>query len=254
MSLEALNPEGKVCVISQPTFLPWLGWFDLADQADVMVILDDVAFSKQSWQQRNQIRTARGLEFLTVPVKTTGRMGQRIDECEIAGQHFLRKMIASLQANYGRAPWASAIPELGAVMNSAAESGSLVALNCAVIDWIAARLEVKTPMVRASGLSAGGRRGEHVAAICESLQAPNYLSPSGAEKYLLEDRQVFDDLGISVWMHVYEHPQYTQRHSPFMPYACALDLIFNEGPQAAALMRSGRRPARRLGAAIACKE
>lgn len=38
---------GKTCVISQPTFLPWLGWFDLADQGDVMIILDDVPFSKQ---------------------------------------------------------------------------------------------------------------------------------------------------------------------------------------------------------------
>ena len=75
----------KTCVVSQPTFLPWLGWFDLADQGDVMVILDDVAFSKQSWQQRNRIRSPRGLEYLTVPVKTSGRLGQPISECEVAG-------------------------------------------------------------------------------------------------------------------------------------------------------------------------
>ncbi len=51
----------KSCVIAQPTFMPWIGWFDLADQSDVFVILDDVSFSKQSWQQRNRIRTPKGL-------------------------------------------------------------------------------------------------------------------------------------------------------------------------------------------------
>jgi hypothetical protein len=245
---------GKVCVISQPTFLPWLGWFDLVDQADIMVILDDVAFSKQSWQQRNRIRTARGLEFLSVPIKSAGRLGQRIDECELANHQFVRKMIASLHANYGRAPWADAISDLADVMTRTAASGKLVELNCALIDWIAARLEVKTPMLRASSLVAGGRRGEHVAAICETLAATDYLSPAGAESYLLEDHAAFDSRNIAVWIHVYEHPQYAQRHTPFMPYACSLDLIFNEGPNAPAVMRSGRRPARPPGIPAICTE
>ena len=81
----------RTCVIAQPTFLPWLGWFDLADQGDVMVILDDVSFSKQSWQQRNRIRTPAGLEFLSVPVKTSGLLGQLILDCEIADPRFAAK-------------------------------------------------------------------------------------------------------------------------------------------------------------------
>lgn len=235
-------------MISQPTFLPWIGWFDLVDQADAMVLLDDVAFSKQSWQQRNRIRTARGLEYLVVPVKTSGRLGQRIDECEIADTHFGRKLVASMRASYGRAPFAeSTLDELAAVTTEGATTGRLVDLNCALIDWIAARLDISTPMVRATALKTGGQRGEHVALICEELAAEQYLSPAGAESYLLEDRQAFDDRGIGVWLHMYEHPVYAQRFEPFMPYASALDLIFNEGPNAPAIMRSGRRQARRLG-------
>jgi hypothetical protein len=254
MKSQPATAGNKVCVISQPTFLPWLGWFDLVDQADVMVILDDVAFSKQSWQQRNRIRTACGLEFLSVPVRSAGRLGQRIDECELDSSKFVRKMIGSLQANYGRAPWSGFIGDLADVMSRAADSGKLVELNCALIDWIAARLEVKTPMLRAGSLAAGGHRGEHVASICETLGATDYLSPAGAEAYLLDDRSAFDSRGIAVWLHVYEHPQYTQRHAPFLPYASSLDLILNEGPNAPAVMRSGRRPARPLGTGIPCME
>jgi len=66
--------------ISQPTYLPWLGYFDLIDQVDVFVLLDSVQFEKQSWQQRNRIKTPTGLQWLTVPVEFRGRLGQRIME------------------------------------------------------------------------------------------------------------------------------------------------------------------------------
>ena len=89
----------KTIAIAQPTFLPWMGWFDLADQVDALILLDDVAFSKQSWQQRNRIRTRNGLEFLIVPVKTSGRLGQKISDCELAGQSFAVKLGKTLQAN-----------------------------------------------------------------------------------------------------------------------------------------------------------
>jgi hypothetical protein len=112
---------------------------------------------------------------------------------------------------------------------------------------MAARLGVTCPMIRASTLGVGGQRGEHVAAICAAVRADRYLSPAGAEAYLTEDRAAFAGRGISVWLHVYDHPEYEQRFTPFIPYASALDLIFNVGPSAPVVMRSGRRPARPLG-------
>lgn len=234
-------------VISQPAFLPWLGWFDLADQAGIMVVLDDVQFEKRSWQQRNRIRTGNGLDYLTVPVKTSGRYLQKIAECELSDQTFVQKVLGALRANYAKAPFFSGlIEDFSARLRAAAETGRLVELNCALIAWIAERLQVATPMVRASTLGAGGARGEHLAAICERVGANRYLSTAGAEDYLAEDREAFDRRGIQVLIHVYEHPQYAQRFEPFMPYASALDAVFNAGPAAGELMRSGRRPSREL--------
>ncbi len=237
----------KTAAIAQPTFLPWVGWFDLADQVDLLIILDDVSFSKQSWQQRNRIRTGNGLEFLTVPVKSAGRLGQHILDCELANQLFVGKMLKSLRANYAKAPFfVKSIDELTTTMEAAARTNRLVELNCALISWMAARLEVTTSMIRSSTLGVGGQRGEHVAAICEHVGADRYLSPAGAEEYLAEDKAAFDRRDISVWFQVFEHPEYMQRFSPFMSHASALDLIFNTGPAAPEIMRSGRRPARPL--------
>lgn len=250
--MTALSPyPSKTIAIAQPTFLPWTGWFDLADQVDLLVILDDVAFSKQSWQQRNRVRTAKGLEFLTAPVKTAGRLGQAISECELADQPFAEKMIKSLRNSYAKAAFgAQAIDELSRAFTSGASSGHLVELNCALIAWMAVQLDVNTPMVRATTLGIPGERGEHVAAICERLGADRYLSPAGSEAYLQEDRAAFDSRGIAVDLHVYEHPQYRQCYKPFMSHASAVDLILNAGPAAPSIMRAGRRPPRALGVAL----
>jgi WbqC-like protein family len=239
----------RTCAISQPTFLPWTGWFDLVDQADIMIILDDVQFSKQSWQQRNRLRTRSGLEYVSVPVKTAGRLGQRIIDCRLADERFVHKTIGTLQANYSKAPFfPAAADDFARALKFAASTNSLLELNCELIAWMAEKLAVATPMVRASALGAAGRRGEHVAELCEYVEADHYLSPAGAEAYLNEDRSAFDRRGITISIQVYEHPEYPQCFTPFMPYASALDLIFNAGPEAGAIMRAGRRPIRPIAA------
>ena len=43
--------------ISQPTYLPWQGYFGLIDFVDEFVFLENVQFVKRSWQQRNRIKS-----------------------------------------------------------------------------------------------------------------------------------------------------------------------------------------------------
>jgi UDP-2,4-diacetamido-2,4,6-trideoxy-beta-L-altropyranose hydrolase len=237
----------KSLAIAQPTFLPWSGWYDLVDQVDFLVLLDDVAFSKQSWQQRNRIRTPDGLSYLTVPVLTAGKLGQRICDTRIAGTAFVQKILRTVAQNYRRAKFFDRYyPELCAVLERCAASESLSDLNCGLIEWLGAQLGVVTPSVRSSQLGVGGKRGAHVAMLCEHFGAKTYISPPGAEDYLIEDRLEFDQRSIAVEIHVYEHPVYRQCFEPFEPYASALDLLLNEGDHAGDILRSGRRPARRL--------
>ena len=249
MSDSPSAPAPRTCVIAQPTFIPWMGWFDLADQADVMIILDDVQFSKQSWQQRNRLRTPEGLGFLSVSVKSAGRSHQLINEVELANEASVEKLLRTIQGYYARAPFfREHFPGLGAAMREGAATGRLAELNIAVIRWIMQTLGIDVPLVRSSKLETDGKRGEYVAALCEEVGATRYLSPAGAEDYLREDRPAFDRRGIRVELHVYEHPEYRQCFKPFEPYASVLDLIFNTGPDALAVLRAGRRPARPLGA------
>lgn len=248
MTQPSVPARPRTCVIAQPTFMPWIGWFDLADQADVMIILDDVQFSKQSWQQRNRLRTPDGLGFLSVSVKSAGRSHQLINEVELANEASVEKLLRTIQGCYARAPYFRELfPGLSTAMREGAATGKLAELNIAVIRWMMQTLGIAVPLLRASELQTDGKRGEYVAALCEEVGATRYLSPAGAEEYLLEDRPAFDRRDISVWLHVYAHPEYRQCFKPFEPYASALDLIFNTGPEALSILRGGRRPARPLG-------
>jgi hypothetical protein len=74
------------------------------------------------------------------------------------------------------------------------------------------------------------------------MHATTYLAAPGSATYLLEDLTKFSNAVIEVAFHHYVHPEYNQRFPPFVPYATALDLLFNEGPNSPDILRSGRRP------------
>ena len=69
-------------VISQPMYFPWVGMFEQIRLADVYVHYGDVQFSKGSFTNRVQIKTAQGIKWLTVPLKDVS-IGQAIDEVRI---------------------------------------------------------------------------------------------------------------------------------------------------------------------------
>jgi len=228
--------------ILQPTFLPWLGWFDIADQVDMVIILDDVAFSKQSWQQRNRLRTPRGLEVVTVPVRTAGRLGQTINEVEIAASRFAVKLERTIVGNYARSPYfENYFSEFQKILRISSEAGKLARLNMQFIQWLFEVLGISTPYCFSKDMAVTGKRGEYVASLCQLIGASDYLSPLGAKNYLIEDYAAFDQRGIKVWLHEYIHPEYRQCFSPFIPYASTLDLLFNEGQRSLDIIRSGRR-------------
>jgi len=234
--------EALKTAISQPTYLPWLGYFDLIDQVDRFVLLDSVQFEKQSWQQRNRIKTPAGLQWLTLPVMFRGRLGQQILGVEIRDPEFVRKHLRAVELNYRRAPFFEMyFPKLSQILQSCSSSALLVDLNIGIIRWLCSVLGIRTQILRSSQLNEKGRRSQLLVNICQALSADLYLSPLGSSTYLLDDLSLFCHAGINVAFQHYEHPQYRQLFPPFLSHASLLDLIFNEGENSLAILRAGRR-------------
>jgi hypothetical protein len=227
--------------INQPTYLPWMGYLDLISQVDLFVILDNVQFVKQSWQQRNRIRGGGGLQWLTVPIVFRGRSGQPIKDVEIRDPEFARDHIRALELAYRRAPYfLQYFPALSQKIHDLRQ-GPLLNLNLGLIEWALDILEIKTPMVRGSSLNVNGKRTELLANICESVAATQYISPLGSAEYLVAEQNILRERGIDIFFQNYQHPIYPQVFGPFEPFASVIDLIFNCGEQSAQIMRSGRR-------------
>lgn len=227
--------------INQPAYLPWIGYFDLIDQVDLFVVLDNVQFRKQSWQQRNRIKTPSGLQWLTVPVKFRGRLGQLIQDVEIRDSEFRVNHLRAVELAYRRSPhFERYFPALKQHLEGM--SGALlVDLNLTLLRWLTESLGIRTPLVKASTLEQSGKRTELLGNICAAAGATQYISPLGSAAYLLPEQEILHRRGIEIFFQNYEHPVYRQMFPPFEPFASVIDLLFNEGEEAWEVLRSGRR-------------
>jgi hypothetical protein len=228
--------------IMQPTYLPWLGYFDLIDQVDLFIFLDNVQFAKRSWQQRNQIKTPHGMEWLTVPALVKGRFHQTIAEVSLCNTEFAAKHLDSIRNSYIKCPFfQDYFKRLSEEVSRWASVGRLVELNCGLIGHLCRELGISTPIIRASELHIHGRRSDLLARLCQAVNGDVYISALGSSAYLLNEIQEFSDCGVKIQFQHFKHPTYRQAFPPFIPQASIVDLVFNEGDRSLEILRSGRQ-------------
>jgi len=204
--------------------------------ADIFVYLDTVQFSKNGLQNRNQIKTAQGPLWLTVPVKH--QLGRSIAETEIADYRATERHWKTVVANYGRtAGFERWRDELQALLT--AKSGTLADIAIASTEWILGKLKVQTRRIRASQVPAAqGHASELVASICQALGASQYLTGTGALAYM--NPKDFAAIGCGLLVQEWEPINYEQAHRAigFVPNLSTLDLLLN-CPDSAAEMIAG---------------
>jgi len=224
--------------IHQPQYLPWLLYFDKIDRADTFVYLDDVQYQKDGFQNRNQIKSSQGKQWLTVPV--IHDFGQKISEVEINNrEHWRDKHWKSLKYKYSKAEYFDQISEkLNPIYNSSWEK--LVKLNIETTNLLIDLLNIEVDLLRSSNLEVNGRGSEKVLNICKSLEADTYISGQGGKDYLSLGN--FGSAGINVVFQEYNYPEYTQLYMSqgFIPELSVVDLLFNCGPDSLEILRSGR--------------
>jgi hypothetical protein len=75
--------------------------------------------------------------------------------------------------------------------------------------------------------------------LCRQVGATEYLSGPSAKGYI--DEALFQQAGIALrYMDYSGYPEYDQLFPPFDHYVSIIDLILNEGPNAARCMKSFR--------------
>ncbi len=87
----------KAAVI-QSNYMPWRGYFDIMHDADVFVFYDDVQYTVNDWRNRNRVKTANGVVWLTIPVGDQN--DRRICDVEIRDRAWARKHWMTIEQSY----------------------------------------------------------------------------------------------------------------------------------------------------------
>lgn len=212
--------------IHQLHYLPWLRYVEKIVHSDVFVVLDDIQFSKNGWQNRNRLKTAAGSTLLTVPVRA--RAGQSLDEIRIHnGVDWRRKHWRTLEQSYRKAAFFGELaPFLEEVY--ARDWEYLNDLNRFMLDRFLEILAVETPVVYASELDLDGTATERLVNIIRAVGGDTYYTGAYAlDTYL--DRDELDRSGIKLRVQEWTPPVYPQLHGDFVPDLSVVDILMNCG-------------------------
>ena len=217
----------------QPQFMPWLGYLDKMRHCDVFVILDDVQFKKNEWQNRNRIWSKTGPQWLTVPV--LHKFPQNIDDVEINNLVNWREVhFKTIRQNYsGSAFWDVNKKEIEKFYS--VKWTKLIDVNMESIIFLNKKLGINPDFRMSSELGAEGKSTERLVNICKKLGADTYLAGAGGKEYM--DLPLFDKAGIKVVFQEYAHPRYAQPEGGFVPNLSALDILLNHGANAAGIFK-----------------
>ena len=221
------------CVILQPSYIPWRGFFHQIQKADVFVFYDDVQFDRHGWRNRNRIKTPQGGKWLTIPVHSQGHLIEHtpIHEIEVCwNDDWSRKHGLTLQQHYGRAPCFERYRELLERVYSRRDA-LLADFTIDLTIQIASELGLHhTRFVRSSTLGVTGVKTDRLLNILAKVKATHYISGPSARAYIEADK--FAAAGITLEYMTYDYPEYPQLYPPFDPQVSILDLLFMTGPDA----------------------
>lgn len=216
--------------IHQPHYLPWLRYFEKIARSEVFIVLDDVQYEKNGFQNRNKIKTPQGATLLTVPVqRPTLRPIREIETDSHSG--WTEKHRRALEMNYRKAPFFEQYwPELAELYSR--PWSHLAAFNQAMIELFVRQLGIETRLVNSSRIETTGASTDRLAELCRAVGGTEYLSGAYAVQAYL-DPTTLESAGIRLAFQEWSAPTYSQLYpaAGFIPDLAIVDLLFNEGPR-----------------------
>lgn len=207
---------------------------------DIFVIYDDIQYTKRDWRNRNLIKTANGLNWLTIPVEVKGRYLQKINEVTVSDNKWVERHLKSLKVNYSKSKFYNYYsPVVEKIYNSSPKE-NLSEINFHFLKSIMKILNIQTEIKFSTDLEMYGEKTERLIGICKKLRADVYLTGPAAGNYLQTDAFTHENMCVE-WMDYSGYPEYAQLYPPFEHRVSILDLIFNEGPNVSKFMKSFRK-------------
>jgi len=230
LGVSVMQSGAKILSVMQPTYLPWLGYFNLINSSDIFVIYDTVQLMRRSWQVRNKIKTSSGIKWLSIPVKKT----QSRDDLFLKNAfidystNWQNNHLSLIKHTYSRSLY---FDEIFPVIEKQIVSSPLrlTQLTVGLILEFTKMLDIKTEIVFSADIDYEGKKDEALISICNNFGNVIYKSVPGSADYILEGENLFKKNNIPLVWQQYNHPQYSQLHNDFVSHLPIIDALFNVG-------------------------
>ncbi len=214
--------------IHQPNFMPWSGFFGKMVLCDCFVLFDDVQYERKEYHNRVKIRTEKGEEWLTVPVKHQPRETLIKDILVDTTKDWRVGHLKKIEMHYSRAKnFQNVFPKIAAVYSK--NHQYLVALNADLIILFKELLNLRATITFASEMRIASKGSDKVLEICLALKADKYYTGTSWAKDNLRVED-FNKNNIEVIFltpeEIMQKP-YQQQYEPFLPYCSELDFLMN---------------------------
>lgn len=179
----------------QPNFVPYLGYFEKINNADVFAFSDTVKYSRGAFFNYNFVMMDGHKHKLTVPVNR--HMESMLKDVLLSNwKRFRTKLLKTLEQCYRKAPYFNTImPEIARVLDQDYEY--MADLNIELVKLVCRLLEIDTKMIRESDLGLTlAEKNQDIVDVCKATGCDVYISGQGGKEYL--DLKKFEDNGIEV--------------------------------------------------------
>ena len=222
------------CAISQPNYIPWVGYFSLIKNVDIFVFLDDVKYIKREWKNRNKIRKSKDsheFKWLSISIDKVNQE-KNLNECKIFDNlNWRDQHLNSIIDVYAKTPYFdNYFREIESIIKSK-HLNNLAAFNIYLINYFCEILNIKTKKLKSSELNCEGTKDIKLIALCNEINAKKYIANNKSKIYINEEN--FRKNNIILEYQNYNLKEYSQfsdkKKLKYIPYLSIIDLIFNHG-------------------------
>ena len=217
--------------INQSNYISWKGYFDMIRYVDLYILYDDVQYTKRDWRNRNKIKTASGLKWLTIPVNVKGKYFQKIKDTTVSDKNWNIKHLNTIKESYRRSKYFADVFPLVEDLYISANFENLSEINFHFISGICKYLDIETKIVFSSNFDLSkDEKTDRLIDICVQAGATEYISGPLAKDYI--ETEKFESNSIKLtWMNYDNYPEYTQLHGDFVHKVSILDMLFSCGKE-----------------------
>lgn len=213
----------------QPYFMPYIGYFQLINSADIFVITDNMQYTKKGWFNRNRILDNGSERIFTLPIRKD-RHDLNVNERFLANNVMKEKnkILSQIKSLYAKAPYFKTNYHIVRKPFLRENINLFDFIYHSIID-LCSVLEIKTELKVLSSLDINHslKAKDRILEVCNFLGCKTYINSIGGKE--LYDKETFKVNNVYLKFLKSKDIEYKQFNHPFVPWLSIIDvLMFND--------------------------